>query len=219
MAALFFCSAEANRPVGGCRGKPGGLAGWHPGALTSISSLVCRPLWGHSVGHEDPACRRRFPPWRAGSRRRRSAACEGIFFSNQKNIPSRFPRKILGAFASSQAPYPSPLPKGHRLTHSAAPPFPTAKLCGGSPTSAPRPLLRPKGAEAPFGNPDGGVDGGTGFTGDGGTGDGCLRSFRVFWVCGRRGLGWPGRSRTGIGCSSILPSVGAGLCPRPIFRG
>ena len=29
------------------------------------------------------------------SRRRRSAACERIFFSNQKNIPSRFPRKIV----------------------------------------------------------------------------------------------------------------------------
>ena len=35
MAALFFCSAEANRPVGGCRGKPGGLrsrrGGWPTG--------------------------------------------------------------------------------------------------------------------------------------------------------------------------------------------
>ena len=29
------------------------------------------------------------------SRRRRSAAYERIFFSNQKNIPSRFPRKIV----------------------------------------------------------------------------------------------------------------------------
>ena len=34
--------------------------------------------------------------------------------------------------------------------------------------------------------------------------------------CGRRGLGWPGRSRSGVGCSS---TVGAGLCPRPVFRG
>ena len=31
------------------------------------------------------------------SRRRRSAAYERIFFSNQKNIPSRFPRKIVRA--------------------------------------------------------------------------------------------------------------------------
>ena len=66
MAALFFCAAEASRPVGGVPGKPGGLAGWHPGALTSISRLVGRPRWGHPVGHDDPACRRRFPPWRAG---------------------------------------------------------------------------------------------------------------------------------------------------------
>ncbi len=29
------------------------------------------------------------------SRRRRSAACERVFFSNQKNTPSRFPRKIV----------------------------------------------------------------------------------------------------------------------------
>ena len=65
--------------------------------------------------------------------RRRSAACEGIFFSNQKNIPSRFPRKIPGGMASSQASYPSPPPKGHRLTHSAAPPFQAANaplVCG-----------------------------------------------------------------------------------------
>ena len=37
-------------------------------------------------------------------------------------------------------------------------------------------------------------------------------------VCGRRGWGWPGRSRTGIGCSSPLAPVGAGLCPSPASR-
>ena len=37
--------------------------------------------------------------------RRRSAACEGIFFSNQKNIPSRSPRKIVrGDFEFSPGP-------------------------------------------------------------------------------------------------------------------
>ena len=35
--------------------------------------------------------------------------------------------------------------------------------------------------------------------------------------CGRRGLGWPGRSRSGLGCSLPLVPVGAGLCPRPLF--
>ena len=34
-------------------------------------------------------------PGGRGGRRRRSAACEGGFFSNQENTPSRFPRKIV----------------------------------------------------------------------------------------------------------------------------
>ncbi len=55
----------------------GGLAGWHPGLDSSIRGLVGRPLWGRE------------------SRRRRSAACERVFFSNQKNTLSRFPRKIV----------------------------------------------------------------------------------------------------------------------------
>ena len=54
--------------------------------------------------------------------------------------------------ASSQALYPSPLPEGHRLTHFAAPPFPTAKFCGGNPVISPLtpPLKRPKEGPRPF---------------------------------------------------------------------
>ena len=59
---------------------------------------------------------------------RRPAAGGGVFFPFGKNTPPHPQRKILGGVASSQAPYPSPLPKGHRLTPSAAPPFPTATL-------------------------------------------------------------------------------------------
>ena len=55
----------------------GGLAGWHPGLDSSIRGLVGRPLWGR----------------RAADEGRRLA--EGVFFSNQKNTPSRFPRKIV----------------------------------------------------------------------------------------------------------------------------
>ena len=93
------------------------------------------------------------------------AACEGRFFSNQKNLPSRSPRKIvrgdgvvtssLSLASSLRIAYPSKAPLvpsrsfhrssssrrkptkclrrelflfRHRLTHSAAPPFPTAEV-------------------------------------------------------------------------------------------
>ena len=90
---------------------------------------------------------------------RRPAAGGGVFFPFGKNTPQHPQRKILGGVASSQAPYPSPLPKGHRLTPSAAPPFPTATLrrslscsfgaihhhtslvCGGNPVFPSRTLL------------------------------------------------------------------------------
>lgn len=83
--------------------------------------------------------------------------------------------------ASSQAPYPSPLPKGLRLTPSAAPPFPTATLrrglscsfgaihlhtslvCGGNPVFPSRTLLETTQRGVlrfpPFGIPLGGWNG------------------------------------------------------------
>ena len=66
-----------------------------------VHCLMGRALWGGPSGGVTTPRR---------ECRRRSAACEGIFFSNQKNIPSRFPRKILGAFRSR--PQTPPTTKG-----------------------------------------------------------------------------------------------------------
>ena len=52
-------------------------------------------------------------------------------------------------------------------------------------------------------------------TGDGGWGRGACDHAGCFGLWETR-LGRPGRSRSGLGCSS---TVGAGLCPRPVFRG
>ena len=112
---------------------------------------------------------------------RRPAAGGGVFFPFGKNTPPHPQRKILGGVASSQAPYPSPLPKGHRLAPSAAPPFPTATLrrglscsfgaihlhtslvCGGDPVFPSRTLLETtqRGVlrSPPFGIPLGGWNG------------------------------------------------------------
>ena len=105
------------------------------GALPSIEGWMGRPLWGR----------------RAADEGRRLA--RGYSFRIKRISPRASQERLSGGIASSQAPYPSPLPEGHRLAHSAAPPFPTANaalVCGGSPVSAHRPLLRPKEGLRPF---------------------------------------------------------------------
>ena len=110
---------------------------------------------------------------------------------------------------------------GHRLTHSAAPPFPTANaalVCGGSPVLSPltTPLKRPKEGPRPFlwkpswsetgaGRlpPCGGREGAGGaslraLTGNIGTEDTALSGvpavIQCSLLCGRRGRRWPGSS-------------------------
>ena len=124
-----------------------------------------RPLWGHPVGHDDPACRRRFPPWRAGEPPTKVGGLRGDILFESKEYPLALPKKDSGgvcvvtsslSLASSlRIAYPSKAPLvpsrsvhrssssrckhfvglrrelflfRHRLTHSAAPPFPTAEV-------------------------------------------------------------------------------------------
>ena len=127
---------------------------------------MSRPLWGHPVGHDDPACRRRFPPWRAGEPPTKVGGLRGDILFKSKEYPLALPKKdSRGDFVFSPG----------------------------------TPLKRPKGAEAPFGNPDGGVDGETGFTGDGGWGRG---------ACGYSGcFGFAG-DEVGDGLVDLEPALG-----------
>ena len=131
--------------------------------------------------------------------------------------------------ASSQAPYPSPLPKRHRLTHSAAPPFPTANaalVCGGNPvislltTPLKRPKERPAGLS--FGNLLGGWTGGRGLRGTLGRGTGVRGGVRGviqgFSPCGGRGWGGRGSFGAGIRRARALQGTGAARRGRRALR-
>ena len=178
---------------------------------------MSRPLWGHPVGHDDPACRRRFPPWRAGEPPTKVGGLRGDILFKSKEYPLALPKKdsrgdgVVTSFISLAAAKRAP---AHSFRCSS---FSHRKRCAGlrrEPCFPPgTPLKRPKGAKPPFGNPCSETDGGVFCVG---TGDGVPAVMQGVLGCGRRGLGWPGRSRSGVGCSS---TVGAGLCPRPVFRG
>ena len=104
------------------------------------------------------------------SRRRRSAACERIFFSNQKNIPSRFPRKIVrgdGVVTSSISLAAAQRAPAHSFRCSS---FSHRKTLRWEPCISPltTPLKRPK--ERPAGLSFGNLSGGGRGTGDGGRG-------------------------------------------------
>ena len=102
---------------------------------------IGRPLWGHPVGHDDPACRRRAGRPAGGAKD--AWRHLGMYSFQIKRIHPQTPEeKFWGRF-----------------------------------DSAPRPLLRPKGASAPFGNPGGG-------TRDGGRGSGPPRSSAPTGGCG-----------------------------------
>ena len=118
------------------------------------------------------------------SRRRRSAACERVFFSNQKNTPSRFPRKIVrgdGVVTSSISLAAAQRAPAHSFRCSS---FSHRKTLRWEPCISPltTPLKRPKERPAglSFGNLSE-VYGGF-VTGDVGTGD--------VGTGGRYGEGW-----------------------------
>ena len=54
---------------------------------------MSRPLWGHPVGHDDPACRRRFPPWRAGEPPTKVGGLRGDILFESKEYPLALPKK------------------------------------------------------------------------------------------------------------------------------
>ena len=164
---------------------------------------MSRPLWGHPVGHDDPACRRRFPPWRAGEPPTKVGGLRGDILFESKEYPLALPKKdsrgdgVVTSFISLAAAKRAP---AHSFRCSS---FSHRKRCAGvrrEPCFPPgTPLKRPKGASAPFGNPDGGVDGETGFTGDGGWGRG---------ACGYSGcVGFAG-DEVGDGLVDLEPALG-----------
>ena len=57
---------------------------------------MSRPLWGHPVGHDDPACRRRFPPWRAGEPPTKVGGLRGDILFESKEYPLALPKKDSG---------------------------------------------------------------------------------------------------------------------------
>ena len=151
---------------------------------------MSRPLWGHPVGHDDPACRRRFPPWRAGEPPTKVGGLRGDILFKSKEYPLALPKKdsrgdgVVTSFISLAAAKRAP---AHAFRRSS---FSHRKRCAGlrrEPCFPPgTPLKRPKGAAAPFGNPCSETDGGVFLRWDGGRRmrAGCLRSCRVFWVAG-----------------------------------
>ena len=54
---------------------------------------MSRPLWGHPVGYDDPACRRRFPPWRAGEPPTKVGGLRGDILFESKEYPLALPKK------------------------------------------------------------------------------------------------------------------------------
>ena len=186
---------------------------------------MSRPLWGHPVGHDDPACRRRFPPWRAGEPPTKVGGLRGDILFKSKEYPLALPKKdsrgdgIVTSFISLAAAKRAP---AHSFRCSS---FSHRKRCAGlrrEPCFPPGTLLETtKGGCGPLWKPLFGDGRGCFFALGRGTEDegGVPAVMQGVLGCGRRGLGWPGRSRSGVGCSLLLASVGAGLCPRPVFRG
>ncbi len=168
-------SRRGGKPTG--RGCQGCLVAWPDGIRgldSSIRGLVGRPLWGR----------------RAADEGRRLA--EGVFFSNQKNTPSRFPRKIVrgdGVVTSSISLAAAQRAPAHSFRCSS---FSHRKTLRWEPCISPltTPLKRPKERPAglSFGNLLGGGrgDGGYGGRWDGGRGSGagCVGSFRGFRLVG-----------------------------------
>ena len=178
---------------------------------------MSRPLWGHPVGHDDPACRRRFPPWRAPEPPTKVGGLRGPSFRIKRISPRASQERFPGGWRRHKLPIPRRCPRApaHAFRCSS---FSHRKRCAGlrrEPCVSPRdPLETTKGGcGPPLETP---VRRRTGVFFCGGTEDGGPAVMQGILVCGRRGLGWPGRSRSGVGCS---PTVGAGLCPRPVFRG
>ena len=137
------------------------------------------------------------------SRRRRSAACERIFFSNQKNIPSRFPRKIVRGDFDFPPDNPLETTKGR----AAALPLETILEFTGD--------FRETGAGTSLRAYGGRWDGGRR------PGAGCLRSFGAPCLAGDEGDGGSVDLEPALGVHRLSPlrisrlSVGGGLCPAP----
>ena len=135
---------------------------------------MSRPLWGHPVGHDDPACRRRFPPWRAGEPPTKVGGLRGDILFKSKEYPLALPKKdsrgdgVVTSFISLAAAKRAP---AHSFRCSS---FSHRKRCAGlrrEPCFPPgTPLKRPKGAAAPFGNPCAETGGGVFLRWDGGRG-------------------------------------------------
>ena len=166
------------------------------------------------------------PLWGRGSRRRRSAACERIFFSNQKNIPSRFPRKIVrgdGVVTSSISLAAAQRAPAHSFRCSS---FSHRKTLRWEPCISPltTPLKRPKERPAglSFGNLLGGWTGGRGLRGTLGRGTGVRGGVRGviqgFSPCGGRGWGGRGSFGAGIRRARALQGTGAARRGRRALR-
>ena len=178
------------------------------GALPSIEGWMGRPLWGR----------------RAADEGRRLA--EGVFFSNQKNTPSRFPRKIVrgdGVVTSSISLAAAQRAPAHSFRCSS---FSHRKTLRWEPCISPltTPLKRPK--ERPAGLSFGILSGvgrgifgtkdvGTG-TGDGG---GVVAAIQGSLLWGRRGHWGPGSFGGGIGWVSPCGGRGAARRGRRALRG
>ena len=164
-----------------------------------------RPLWGHPVGHDDPACRRRFPPWRAGEPPTKVGGLRGDILFESKEYPLALPKKdsrgdgVVTSFISLAAAKRAP---AHSFRCSS---FSHRKRCAGlrrEPCFPPgTPLKRPKGAAAPFGNPCSETDGGVFYVGtrDEGLGRG---------VCGYSGRFGLRETRLGGGLVDLEPALG-----------
>ena len=114
---------------------------------------MSRPLWGHPVGHDDPACRRRFPPWRAGEPPTKVGGLRGDILFKSKEYPLALPKKdsrgdgVVTSFISLAAAKRAP---AHSFRCSS---FSHRKRCAGlrrEPCFPPgTPLKRPKGGRCP----------------------------------------------------------------------
>ena len=166
---------------------------------------MSRPLWGHPVGHDDPACRRRFPPWRAGEPPTKVGGLRGDILFKSKEYPLALPKKdsrgdgIVTSFISLAAAKRAP---AHSFRCSS---FSHRKRCAGlrrEPCFPPgTPLKRPKGAAAPLWKPLFGDGRGCFLRWDEGRRPraGCLRSFRAFWFAG---------DEVGGGLADLEPALG-----------
>ena len=113
---------------------------------------MSRPLWGHPVGHDDPACRRRFPPWRAGEPPTKVGGLRGDILFKSKEYPLALPKKdsrgdgIVTSFISLAAAKRAP---AHSFRCSS---FSHRKTLRWEPCDFPltTPLKRPKEGLRPF---------------------------------------------------------------------